>query len=364
MERAEDRPRYGATRDREGRKLTAQAGLNYPWRAYGCDFGEHVWGGHIGASANASEIHRDFDAIASAGVSVVRWFVFTDGRGGIRWNDRGEIDGLAPRVFDDLDAVLAGALSANLRLCLVLFDHLWMVDRALAKDDGTVVFRTRPDELASPSGQARVLAHVVGPLLDRYGRRGVRADLGAAIHSFDVINEPDWVTRGLALKWRGGPAGARVSRPFRVGELRALVRAIADRVHAQTASLVTVGGGRVRLAAEWDDPAYGLDFVQLHHYPDRNHPRRDRNLIGHASRNLELSKPVLIGEFPGNGDRVHPPGHQPPPYALADYLGTARDGDYLGAWPWSFKGVDGFGAIDLSEMKEALTTLSAKLPRA
>ena len=28
----------------------------------------------------------------------------------------------------------------------------------------------------------------------------------------------------------------------------------------------------------------------------------------------------------------------------------ARDGGYLGAWPWSFKGVDAFGAADLGSL--------------
>jgi hypothetical protein len=335
------------------------SGLNYPWRAYGCDFGEHVWGGHIGASANLREIQDDFDAIAAAGVAVVRWFMFTDGRGGIRWNDRGEIAGLSPQTFDDVDAVLETAAATGVRLCLVLFDYLWMVEHTLTRDDGTPVFRTEPRELATTDGQARVLAHVVDPLLARYGRDGTRADLGRAIHSIDVINEPDWVTRGLALKWRGGPAGARVPRPFRIGELRRLVRAVADRVHGMTGSLVTVGGGRVRLASEWDDRAYDLDFVQLHSYPDRRHPRRDRWLLGRSRHDLNLSRPILIGECPGNGDRIHPPDHEPPAFSLSDYVALARDGDYLGAWPWSFKGVDAFGAVDLNEMQDALATLRA-----
>jgi hypothetical protein len=355
VEHPEDgRLRTARDNEAEVRRDPPFPGVNYPWLTYGCDVGDHVWGGHTGVSTHVDEIRRDFDAIAGAGATTVRWFVFTDGRGGIRWNDRGEIAGLAPRVFEDMDALLDCAATAGVKLCLVLFDYLWMIDRTLARDDGTVVFRTRPDELASTGGQARVLAQVIDPLLDRYGHAGARADLGRAIHSFDVINEPDWVTRGLALSWRGGPSGARVTRPFRVGDLRSLVRAIADRVHARTASLVTVGGARIRLASEWDDPAYGLDFVQLHSYPDKRYPRRDRALLGRASHELGLSRPILIGEFPGNGDRVHPPDHEPPAFSLADYVTMAREGGYLGAWPWSFKGVDGFGALDLPSLLSAL----------
>jgi len=35
-----------------------------------------------------------------------------------------------------------------------------------------------------------------------------------------------------------------------------------------------------------------------------------------------------------------------PAHTLADYLALAHDSGYLGAWPWSFKGVDAFGAVD------------------
>jgi len=102
----------------------------------------------------------------------------------------------------------------------------------------------------------------------------------------------------------------RVGRPFSRDERRALVRGVADRAHGTTDSLVTVGGGRVKFAAEWSDPAYGLDVVQIHLYPNIRHPRRDR-----------------------------------------EYLMMARDGGYLGAWPWSFKGVDDFGAMRSQNMR-------------
>ena len=49
------------------------------------------------------------------------------------------------------------------------------------------------------------------------------------------------------------------------------------------------------------------------------------------------------GECPSD-PRQHPEGHLSPAYTLDDYLTLAREGGYLGAWPWSFKGVDAFGA--------------------
>ncbi len=104
-------------------------------------------------------------------------------------------------------------------------------------------------------------------------------------------------------------------------ELRAFVGATAARLRSRSPALITLGGGRVRFASEWDDPAYGLDFVQMHSYPDVRYQDRDVSLFGRT-----------------------------PPIAFRRRIGwriTSRSratGGYLGAWPWSFKGVDAFGS--------------------
>ena len=339
-------------------------GLNYPWFNYGCDFGLNIWGSHAGVTAHLDEVRRDFDAIGAIGLDVVRWFVFTDGRGGVQWDDEGNVAGLAPAFFDDMDAALEVARDAGVRLCLVLFDYSWMLSREERNESGALLFRTRPELLTSPAACRHVIETLIDPLLDRYGSGGEHQALGKVIHSIDVMNEPDWVTRGLAPdRSRDAVTGQRrLQQPFSRQSLRAFVGAVADRVHARTRALVTIGAGRVRFVAEWDRPEYGLDFIQLHSYPDVQHPRRDTRLMGRSCASLGVSKPVLIGEFPTNGDRQHPPGHAPPPFSLADYLDLARDGGYLGAWPWSFRGVDDFGAVDEAVFRERLELYPRSAP--
>ena len=58
-------------------------GVNYPWLGYGQDFGETA-DGHIGVSTPQAKqtIEEDFARIHDCGAVVVRWFVFSDGRGG------------------------------------------------------------------------------------------------------------------------------------------------------------------------------------------------------------------------------------------------------------------------------------------
>jgi hypothetical protein len=343
------------SQQRTANSETRVPGVNYPWLNYGGDFGLNIWGIHAGVNAHSDEVRRDFGAMASIGLEVVRWFVFTDGRGGVAWDAQGDVAGLAPGFFDDMDAALAIARDAGLGLCLVLFDYSWMLRREERDEAGALLFRTRPDLLTIPSDLNRLLAAIVDPLLDRYGTGGEQQVLGEAIHSIDVMNEPDWVTRDLAPDRSRDAAGERrLADPFSRSTLRAFVGAVAARVHDRTRALVTLGGGRVRFASEWDHPAYGLDFIQLHSYPDIHHPRRDKTLFGRRCDRLALSKPVLIGECPANGDRQHPPDHVPPPFSLADYVSLARDGGYMGVWPWSFRGVDDFGAVDADAFRRSL----------
>ena len=58
-------------------------GVNYPWANYAEDFGAGP-SGHRGLSLpeNLSKVTEEFARIRDCGVSVVRWFMFGDGRGG------------------------------------------------------------------------------------------------------------------------------------------------------------------------------------------------------------------------------------------------------------------------------------------
>jgi hypothetical protein len=294
------------------------AGINYPWTVfqgkqnYGCDFGWNKWHSHVGVTTHLDDVRADFDAIRAAGYEVTRWFVFTDGRGGVEWNASGELAGIADRFFDDMDAALDISASSGVRVCLVLLDFAWLDDpvRRLALESAAFIDR------------------VLEPFLERYGAN-------ASIHSLDVINEPDWVTQGLATDPKRGV--------WPIENLRAFVGAAAGRIHARSSALVTLGGGQVRFARERDDPAYRLDFIQVHSYPDVRYQDRDDSVFGRTAADFGLSKPLLIGECPSD-PRAHPEGHLSPAYTLDDYLALARDGGYLGAWPWSLKGVDAFGA--------------------
>ena len=60
---------------------------------------------------------------------------------------------------------------------------------------------------------------------------------------------------------------------------------------------------------------------------------------------MPAARPLLLGEFPGNGPSSHPPGATPPPTTLDEYLEFAVAAGYAGAWPWSFSGTDDYGPL-------------------
>ena len=295
------------------------AGINYPWTVfegkpnYGCDFGLNKWNCHAGVTAHPDEVRADFSTMAAMGVEVARWFVFTDGRGGVEWTASGELVGLADQFDDDMSAAIEIATATNVRLCLVLVDFAWLDDPLRRAALETSAFADR----------------VLDPFLEKFGRSD-------AIHSVDIINEPDWVTKGLATDPKRGV--------WPLDRLRSFTGSIAARIHHQSNALVTLGGGQVRFAKEWDDTAYGLDFAQIHSYPDVRYQDRDESVFGRSAADFGLSRPLLIGECPSD-PRAHPEDHLSPAYTLDDYLQLAGEGGYLGAWPWSFKGVDAFGAV-------------------
>ena len=336
-------------------------GCNYPWSTdgqtvfYGLDFGANVWGSHLGVSTRRAVVEDDFRQMAALGFVVVRWFVFCDGRAGILFDEAGLPFGFDAHFFDDMDAALSIAQTCGIRLVLVLLDHRWMfegVRETIADPVSGAVLQAR-----LPHGRARVLlndrghsalfSRIIVPLLRRYGRGGVRSDLSDQIAAWEFMNEPDWVVE----EWERD-VSRHVARPLPFETLARLVARFSDAVHEHTAALATLGGGRARNLWAWDDDALGLDLLQVHHYPDTRHPGRDEDLFGKPAGALGIRRPLILGEFPGNGAAQHPESASPPPTTLGDYLEFAVTHGYAGAWPWSFSGTDGYGRLPAGPLRD------------
>lgn len=311
-------------------------GVNYPWRHYGGDVGPTVWGTRHGIVSASAEVAADLAAIAAVGVEVVRWFAFTDARGGVRIDDHGWPAGFLDGTLEDLDALCALALAAGVRLVPVLFDHtlaFHATEMAGARVGG------HRDWLADPEGQSRLLDTIVGPLARRYGARGTHASLGRAVFAWDLLNEPDWLVTEL------DPTSRATPMPFDV--LAAWIRDAAGELRRHDAGLVTVGGARLRFASWWDDPRLGLDFLQAHAYYD---PAHDLDLLRTPHHALGVTRPVVLGEFSAQGDPEDAAAGRPRLHAV-DLAEAALLGGYAGAWPWAWRGVDAHGPVGHDTMR-------------
>ena len=342
-------------------------GCNYPWSTdgstvfYGMDFGANIWGSHLGVSTRRPQIERDFARMAALGFTVVRWFVFTDGRSGIVYDNRGLPDGVDEHLFADVDAALEIAGGRGIRLNLALLDHRWMFDDVpdvLADPITGALLKTRlakgrSSVLRSRRGREALFATVIEPLVSRYGSLGARADLGSHLFAFELMNEPDFVIE----EWEAH-LSSHVRAPLQFAALAELVEAVSALVHARTGALCTMSCARLDNLWAWDDAELGLDFLQVHSYPDTRFPNRDRDVFGTPAASLGVNRPIVLGEFPGDGPRQHPPGASPPSWTLDDYLEFGLREGYAGAWPWSFSGTDGYGSFP----EEPLRAFAARHP--
>jgi hypothetical protein len=328
-------------------------GCNYPWSTdgttvyYGLDFGANVWGSHLGVSTRRAAVARDFARMAGLGFTVARWFLFCDGRAGIVYDDAGLPVGADAHLYADLDAALEIARDAGIWLDLVLLDHRWMfegVREVIADPVSGAMLEGRLAEgrahvLLTRRGEDALFERLLAPLLRRYGPFGSRADLASSVFAWEFMNEPDWVVE----EWERD-LSRHVARPLPFETLARLVRRFSDAVHEHTRALATLGGGRARNLWAWDDDGLGLDVLQVHQYPDVQHPEWDDSVFGKPWRSLRVRRPVIIGEFPGDPAR-HPEGHVPAAVPLDEYLSFAESAGYWGAWPWSFSGTDDYGAL-------------------
>ena len=278
-------------------------GINLPWLSYGGDFGANAWrkDGGVGRPGERRVLRDTLARIADEGLTRVRWFMLCDGRAGLRMAPDGSLAGLDEFVFRDADAAVDELGRAGLSAIFVLFDFHWFRPAAVVNGVQTC---GRARLAIDPLQRERLLERVVAPLLERYGRH-------PSILAWDVINEPEWVTRAVRLP----PRPSEVPR----AAMRDFIRDIVGLIHQRTSHAATVGSASVRNLPLVE--GLGLDVYQAHWYDrlDRRAP------LDRPVATLGLDRPLILGEFPTRGSRRMP----------AEIVEVARQNDYAGALAWS-----------------------------
>jgi hypothetical protein len=275
-------------------------GVNLPWVGYGSDFGASRWHPSGGLSARPAErerVHQTFAMLRQDGIAIVRVFVLCDGRSGIGFDSAAMPIGLDDVFFADIDALLSSARQHNLQLIPVLLDfHLCNP----AETVNGVQLGGRAHLVSNEDARTAFIERVLTPIAQRYGD-------DERVAAWDVFNEPEWCLRLL-------PPLSRTFDPFE--SLQAFLQNAVDAVRQSARQPVTVGS-----AGTWQLDLVrplGLDFYQVHWYE-----RFGRAALEQPVSELELDRPVILGEFSGRSARV------------ADVLNAAQQAGYAGAFAWS-----------------------------
>jgi len=302
-------------------RVPFQLGVNFPWANYGQDFGASP-AGHRGISRpeTSSAISAEFARIRDCGASVVRWFLFADGRGGFH----SEKD--VPRrpddfLFRDVAAALELARRFNLGICFSLIDYPWLQDPAANPEN-----HPHHKVMQFAAGREAFLHRVLIPMF-----REFRAH--PFLFAWEVANEPEWAIREFHHK----PAAK-----MHFADFRAFAEETAHAVHEFAGVAVTLGSARFEWVRAWNE--LGLDFYQAHYYPAQD-TKRSPGLAKQLALLRALDKPLWLGELPARDTTS-------PDYSLERSLTECRQAGLLGAaiWRWTkpeSTGTDGhLGHVD------------------
>jgi hypothetical protein len=280
--------------------------VNYPWLNYGRDFGQSPWGySGIALRQSRETVAADFARIQSSGASVVRWFLLGDGRAGVRY-ESGVPTGPDDFLFRDVAVALELATQSGLQICFSLFDFLWLQ----VPENLDPQFPGRP-ALQFAGGREALLQKILIPLFCEF-----RAH--PAIHSWEVVNEPEWAIPEFERSAKAG---------LSLANARSFFAEIVDAIHSESLLPATLGSARLQWLRAWSE--IGLDHLQAHYYPQLE---SDQNLS--LAQQLEaladLALPLWIGELPANDPAS-------PQYLLTGALTACRNAGLAGAGIWRWR---------------------------
>lgn len=302
-------------------------GVNYPWLHYAEDFGGSA-NKHVGVSR--PEIRRsvalDFERIADSGATVVRWFLFGDGRSGFLCEN-----GIPRRpdefLFTDVAAALEVAAHYDLQLCFSLIDYLWLQDHA-----GKRAPHPHEQVLHFAAAREAFLLGVLIPLFREFRQH-------PALYAWEIANEPEWAIREFCRE----PVAQ-----LHFADFRAYADEIACAVHEFANVPATLGSARFMWLRAWCE--LPLDVYQVHYYPSAEQETKG-GLAQQLAALARLNKPLWLGELPARDP-------YDPTYSLHHALDVCSQAGLCGAavWRWTKPEAHGtdsrVGQLDPLDLKQ------------
>lgn len=249
------------------------------------------------------------------GFSLVRFFIFCDGRAAPSFARDGSVAGIDNVFYRDFDALVRAAERHGVFLIPVLLDFGWCASPTVVSG---VQLGGHTDVIRDPAKRQTFLDRALKPLLERYGSH-------SAIFAWDVCNEPEWIIDEIPDAFR------RNHDLVTLAEMRAFVQSCAAYIHRLSPTqLVTVGSARRKWLHHWT--GCDLDLYEFHWF---DHFLRDEPFPWGPYDELGLDKPCLIGEVPTDNTR----------FTLQEFIGAAEAGGYGGVLFWSYGARDPFSNL-------------------
>ena len=262
-------------------------GINLAW----IDFARDVGTG----APNIAEIKRQLGQVAAAGGTVARLWLHTDGSLTPEY-EGSRVLGPGAYTIKDLTKILDVAATQKVQLMLTLWSFDMLRSELKKKDAGRVAANRLL--LTDPKRMRDYLDRALSPII-----YAVRSH--PALHSWDVINEPEGMT--TAENWGNIEAADRVD----LAAVQTFVNKIAGRIHhIAPSNLVTVGSVSMKylnknlstgniysddaLVKAGKDPMGYLDFYQVHYYAKKG---KENSPFQNAASSFGFDKPIYVGEF-------------------------------------------------------------------
>lgn len=280
------------------------------------------------------EFERDFEAarlLSGGQLSIARVFVFADGPAAPDFAQDGTPMDLSKEkyFFEDFDELLRIVERQGIQVMPVLLDFWWC---GRARWVSGVQLGGHADIISNETKRQAFLDNVLKPLLLRYGT-------SPWIHSWDIINEPEWCLAELS------DATQKDFELVTTSQMQGFVWLCAQYVHRYTRHSATVGSARRKWLPNWR--GLGLDFYQFHWY---DHFAPEEPFPFPPADALKLDKPILIGEVPTARAKTK--------QTAGEFLEAARGGGYGGLLLWSLRAGD-----EYSDFAAATGDLQSRSPR-
>lgn len=283
-------------------------GANFPWLpgGYGWDIGAHdSWGSRF----NEKTVDETFARLAARKLTVVRWFLYCDGRANPKFDSAaGRFKHPDARFMADFDKIMKLAEKHGVKIVWSFLDFHWF-----KKDSAN--FAAYSKIASDPALQKDFIDKAVMPIVEKYAS-------SPAIYAWEIINEPEWITSNVAAP--GAPG------TISVAELRALVANCAAAIRSASAKPITVGAAKPQWMRLY--VGTGINMFQAHYYDKGSKiPKSAFSATEFKKKyKLDSSTPVILGEFASKGSR----------FTIGQYINMAKDAGYDGAWVWGYHSTD------------------------